>query len=539
MNNILSTGFARYNSGGIQVYINLEDYESTIIGKYAGESLLGTKRFRNVFIGYKTGQFSVDPIENILIGWEAGKNIRTGSNNIILGRNTDFGTINNVNNVIAVGFENLINNAIDNTIMIGRSNSNYGPNTITLGNTNISQGSNNLISGFNNINYGNDVIVLGNVNNIIQPINNSLIIGNNNRIDIVTSNSNSNIIILGNDNIISDSNLLNAKPILIGYDLISDSNFVMNYGNTIIKYDDYNSNEILLLGIYNKYADASQDSRASLPTAIGYNQSNISDLNNIINFYSYSNLYPYLFSSNFSLNYNSNMAISITDSYSNFQIPSLYVKNGIYTDKITYGTDNINNGTITFIYNSNLANIANSNIIYTLPLLPEDTCNIYLTTTDKGELYWNKISEGDINYNGGSGGGGSVSSLNNTDKLKEGTSNFYYTVPRFDSRFDYKFNTRMQTDFPTNFNNMLTTKTLDDITNGTSNKYIKNGVYNQDLLIYGTLTVNKLQVLGIDLKNNNTINNFVGNTVANTSNELIGIINELRTRIAYLETKII
>jgi hypothetical protein len=62
-----------------------------------------------------------------------------------------------------------------------------------------------------------------------------------------------------------------------------------------------------------------------------------------------------------------------------------------------------------------------------------------------------------------------------TNEIAEG-SNLFYTVQRFDDR--------------------LLTKTLDDVYVGTSNKYIVNNVYNDDLHVTGTLTASNLIVNG-------------------------------------------
>jgi alpha-tubulin suppressor-like RCC1 family protein len=62
-----------------------------------------------------------------------------------------------------------------------------------------------------------------------------------------------------------------------------------------------------------------------------------------------------------------------------------------------------------------------------------------------------------------------------TTEIAEG-SNMFYTVERFDAR--------------------LLTKTLDDIYNGTSNRYIVNNVYDSDLRVTGTVTASNLVVHG-------------------------------------------
>jgi hypothetical protein len=508
MNNVLASGYSRYNNTN-NTYINLEGYESTIIGKFAGTNLIGNTQYYNSFIGYKAGEFSTSTLENIFIGWKAGANIITGSNNIVLGRQDKTNiNIENINNIISLGFDNIIRE--NNAITIGMNNSNSGENSANLGNYNNVLGKSTIILGSlnnnNNIscniinssilgnnnnfrnsdedNYnvlllgsdnnlkGNDITVLGS-NNTFNNINNSLIIGNNNI--VYSSNVNSNIIIIGNDNSLSDSNQLKSEPILLGYNLYNSSNVIINIGNTILKYSDFNSNEILSLG------NGKNDN--ILPVAIGYNTSNIIEPLNEKNKH------------------------------------SLYINNGIYTDKVTFGSNNnFSKGTITLLNNSNLINSANSNITYTLPILPIfSASNMFLSTNKNGELYWNSIDVNNV--------------IKNTDELKEGTSNNYYSY----NKFENDFNTKINNIFPQYFNNEIIKKNLDDITNGTFNKYIRNGIYNQDLLVYGTLTVNKLQVLGLDIKNDGPVSYTV---LQDRISELERLLSNAVQRIVKLEALI-
>lgn len=438
MNNILATGYARYNSS-YQTYISLIENDSTIIGLNAGINLLLEKETsRNVFLGTNTGQYSSTPYENIFIGYDAGKYILKGDNNIIIGREIDTGTINNIANILSLGF---FNKTLDNSITIGDNNCNIGYL--------------NFIGGKSNIIYGSNDIVIGNKNTIGGNYN--IISGFSN-----TISSNNNIVIGSN-------NYAYGNQLLIGNNLLNNNSYNINIDNTLIKYSGSN-NQLLFIGNGNKY-----DNNRGISVAIGYK---IDDKNTL-------------------LNYDATLKTS-----SNIR-PSLYVKDGIYTDSLILSTSNEYN-----IYITGASNLT-SNVIYKIPQIPDDTTNIYLSTSNNGELYWTKaIAE-------------NLTGTINSDQVFEGSSNYYYDEFRFINSFN------------NNFNRI----TLDDISNGTSNKYIKNGIYNQDLMVFGTLTVNKLQVLGIDIKNNsaNNFNGYIGNLVSNTSNDLINIINELRIKIKVLE----
>lgn len=492
MNNILASGFARYNAGSLNTYINLEDYESTIIGKYAGDALIGNSRYRNVFLGYKSGQLSTNTLENIFIGWESGINVKSGSNNILLGRENEFETniIENLNNTISIGF---LNKLKDESIIIGNENINNGIYNIILGKNNDVLGEKNIISGYENINNGLNNISFGYNNNIIGNKNiiygtennisgfNSIFIGNNN---IVQSNID-NSLIFGNNNFCNSNNV-----ILIGFDLNnSNINYSLNIADTICNYKNEEKN-ILFLGLNSN----------NFSSAIGYTTDDISNIENKIN--------------------------------SN-EKHSLYIKDGIYTNKITlennYLINNSNldensNIIIDIIQSNNYITLtANSNITksinYILPSIPINTSNIFLSTKDTGELYWDNITKYTTNINTNTN-----INISNSDYIKEGTSNLYFTNNRFNINFDNRLNYL----YPNGFNNI----NLDNIINGTSNKYITNNVYPENLLITGTLTVGKLQVLGIDFGKKN-INDILNDTIAlqqeikDNSNFIVNYINNL------------
>ena len=150
---------------------------------------------------------------------------------------------------------------------------------------------------------------------------------------------------------------------------------------------------------------------------------------------------------------------------------SLYVKNGTYTDKLTIGkfdSSNINKYSISLKCPFEMT----SNVEYILPKFPENYKDMFLTTDDHGIMSWKEVD----------------------------------VRAQIDNNLD-----------------------LDKIRNGTSNQYIKNGVYKSNLHVDGLLVVNKLQVLGTDITNYNTQYNQQYN--ANMSNYTM---NEIDEKIAYL-----
>ena len=235
----------------ISQYIDLINFESVIIGKDAGINIYnGLDNDYNVFVGTNSGKYSEDVNNSILIGWSAGMNIISGQKNIIIGNDNNY-DINNLNNMLSIGYDN---NTKEYNITIGYNNNNNGINNNILGQDNNIDGYNNNLYGKNNILAGNSNNLIGINNNIIN-ISDSIIIGNDN-VDIYDINK-EKIIILGNNNIKDISrenyeNYINSKPIHIGYDLYNNENYIMNIGNTIIKYNDYNELNILLLGLNNK-----------------------------------------------------------------------------------------------------------------------------------------------------------------------------------------------------------------------------------------------------------------------------------------------
>tara|TARA_B000000475_G_scaffold240767_1_gene211149 strand:+ start:7341 stop:8750 length:1410 start_codon:yes stop_codon:yes gene_type:complete len=450
----------------ISQYIDLINFESVIIGKDAGINIYnGLDNDYNVFVGTNSGKYSEDVNNSILIGWSAGMNIISGQKNIIIGNDNNY-DINNLNNMLSIGYDN---NTKEYNITIGYNNNNNGINNNILGQDNNIDGYNNNLYGKNNILAGNSNNLIGINNNIIN-ISDSIIIGNDN-VDIYDINK-EKIIILGNNNIKDISrenyeNYINSKPIHIGYDLYNNENYIMNIGNTIIKYNDYNELNILLLGLNNK-------------EYIGIGYSNIE-----------------------------NISEKITIDNKNH---SMYINNGLLTDYLSI-LNNVNKK-VTLLPSDNL----NNDITYILPNNIElhDDYNYVLSIRNDNELYWVQSDILKVN-------------VKSTDDIVEGINKFYTED---------------------NFNNSLSNKTLDNITNGINNKYIINNTYDSDLyingllninnnvIINGELTVNKLKVLGNNSSGTSSTNNTQIVEILTEIQSLKTIVENQQNKIAELESQL-
>lgn len=536
MNNILATGESRYLQSTSTTYINF-DNESVITGQYAGDDLkiansttLGIN-YNNTFVGFKAGQFTKEAIRNVFIGAEAGINTN-GSNNIILGTNYNDGTDETLYDSLSIGY---YNKTSTNSISIGKENESKGYDNILLGLNQYVKGKRNTLIGFENWVTGNSNIIHG-IDNNVSNSHNSIVIGNRNL--YTHSNINSNYLIIGNDNYIP-ANSISSNGIYIGNNVKTD-NISLNIGNTMMVFDNTSNREIIVIGKISKYGEysnivcsgyetsnSSNSSNCStfvdniLHTAIGYNINDIPELDTFID--------------------------NTSNHYGN-----LYVKHGIYTPKLTLGNHNEEDISIRFVLpnkvssnidtsnidtsnidtsnidTSNIDTYYNSNLItYTLPLLPDDTNNVVLSTNSKGELYWTKV---DANVD-------KIYSLlpKNSDQIAQGSSNLYWNADRVDTKVTSKFLTLFPSNFENAYNAKLQVLNLDQINDGTSNNYIHNGVYNKDLYICGTLTVNKLQVLGVDIKNESSLNNYISNIIQNTSNDLLKNIDDLQRRLQLVE----
>lgn len=478
-----------------------------------------------------------------------------------------------------------------NDIINEKYNIAYGKQLNIKGTNNILIGNYQNTEGENSIFIGNDISTNAVYNNSKQ----SIIIGNSNFINNYTKYS----IVIGNNNYNNISNydkqyydFLYRKPIIIGTD-INDLNNSINIGKTLVKYDN-NEQDLFLIehSQYNKY----------LPVAIGYESRKDVPIKSIYTLQSTSNIFvDYVqsnYMSNYSLNgilYSEQKSVTLSIEQTDIQllnnidiyddIYALYVKNGIYTDNITiYNSSN-------FHTQLKLDHDTKENQIYSLPTsLPNTDYNgkaIYLSyrqSADSNELYWktfentfktfeiqskNISTSGYIYSSNFIGIGSNLTNVNLEDRttslLAEG-SNLYYTAERVgtiahasnviameytqqtSNLISHRLNTIKTTNVPEGenkyytdqrFDERLLTKTLDNIYNGTSNKYITNDIYTNNLLITGTLTVGKIQVLGIDFpKNANNIKFatkdeilLLRDEIQNLSQIIVGLTN----RIALLE----
>lgn len=179
---------------------------------------------------------------------------------------------------------------------------------------------------------------------------------------------------------------------------------------------------------------------------------------------------------------------------------SLYVHKGLIANNIALGSITSNNS-ISLGITSNIT----SNVQYYLPDYPESTHNMFLTLKDDGEMFWKHLQIG--------------SSILTTDDLPEGSTNLYFNDTAFDERFEMK----------------TSDISLDNIQNGVNNNYIKNGIFNRDLVIFGTLTVNKLRVLGVNMKQDTTFDKYINNLVESKVFEIEKTIDD---NVSLLNTKI-
>ena len=480
MNGILATGFARFDNTGNNVYLSF-DYNSTVVGENSGKSLFLftealNRNYFNTFYGYRSGQYSSIATNNIFIGYDAGRYVQICSNNILIGANYSDNSFKTLYDVLAIGYNN---NPSYNSIYIGNSNSDSGYNNVLIGDNNNGQ----------NV---SDIVCIGNQNDLLN-ITNSILIGNKNITG--TTQEADNVIVIGNNNLtnstINYTDLLNSNPIIIGTN-INDSQsceFTINIGETYCKYDNYVDNELLYLGGKSKYKND------FISSTFGFQYNEINLIDSLYNLQQSNN---YLESSNF----------KITPS-------SIYAKYGIFTDKISLGSfpsdtsELMSNYSITLYNSSNLT----SNIRYIIPDYP-DIESAFLSYEDGGNLVWKKINIKEYN----------------TDKISQGTSNLYYNPVLVDARIDANYARLFQTNFELKMSQINT----DNINLGSNNKFITNGIINSDLYVFGTLTVNRLQVLGVDLDKKMTLNEYIDDILQETSNTIFNTINEYDNRIEYL-----
>jgi len=340
--NILRIVNKHNDTSSISIYINSEydtGFAKNIINKHIID-----KNINNIRISYDLND------NNVINNYEI-INSNIINSNIINSNITNFDNdiFNNKNTGISFNdFIISINNIDENNY----NNVAYGKNISIKGTKNICMGNNLNATGYNSILIGDNISYYDN-NKFTKNIQNSIIIGNNN----FKNNYNKNSIIIGNDNfnniidendIIKYDNFLKKNPIIISSN-VNTVNYVVNIADTILKYDDEITEKQVLLSGLNTY------NNKTLPVGIGY--SNLDDLN-IIN-----------------------------DNY------KLYVKDGIYTDKIyseTYYGNGENLINISFNGKTTSSLIEGDNLYFTKERVEE-----ILTTYNIGNTQ-NNISINDV-----------------------------------------------------------------------------------------------------------------------------------------------
>lgn len=455
------------------------------------------------------------------------------------------------------------------------------------------KGIKNICLGINHSIEGDNSIIIG--NSINTHIKNSIILGNSN----FNNNFNKSSVVLGNENFnninyssFEYEKFLSKKPVIIG-NKINDIRYDVNICDIILRYsDEITSNELLLTG-KNKYD-------TFLPMAIGYEDNTDVPIRGIYKFkYSSNIIWEYSnYVSNYIVNdieYNINENIITSNIYFDVNInnsiilhddkKALYVKNGAYIDTLSlYNNSN-------FYYTLKTDDKIRENTTYILPEILNNSNyennTIYLSyenkdsnvliwkslekTLDKLDVYTKNITTSGYIYSSNFIGiGSNLNNINLEDRdtslLKEG-SNLYFTNERvgnianssniktmnyilLTSNLISKRISSLSTNEIKEGSNLyytderydarLSLKTLDNIYNGTSNKYIKNDIYTDNLLITGTLTVGKIQILGIDFKNNNNNITYINNDITYLKNkveELNQTIISLLNRIVLLENR--
>lgn len=431
--------------------------------------------YNSVIVGENSGKsinLSTESIVrnyyNTFIGYNSGRNSAVTLENTFIGfeagTNIQYGS-NNI--LIGKNYNNQQLIRLYDAISLG-TNNRPGNGSIVCGTSNLDYGNNNIFLGLENLSQNSYHTTHVGTNNTTYNLNDSIILGNDNIIKSDTINN--DIIVLGNHNIFSNidtTNLLSSSPIFIGHSLYESCNYTVNIDDTFLKYDNYINREIIQFGPGGKYYDG-----CNIQMSIGFAKDEINDLDEFI------------------------------DNSSNYN--SLYVKSGIYTDSLSIGSyENVSNYNISISVTSNLT----SNIEYILPDYPH-VKNPVLSTNENGEMFWKQV---DI-------------SNNTTDSLRQGTSNLYYNQSLVDARMSATFYNKFEQEFTFKMSQYNT----DNIVIGTSNKFIENGIFNSDMYIFGTLTVNRLRVLGVDVKNDFGINDYI-NDIVNTS------IDKIDKRIDHLD----
>lgn len=575
------------NYMSLSIYIN-PVYNGTIVDKYKSGNISQGKisnitntAIKGIKLSYNLGdQYNIIN-SNYVFSYDYKNKYVSDTSEIPYHNSIDYEAFNNA--ALPITFKDFIISV--NNVNTGDYNAVYGKELNIRGLNNICIGKSQVVEGDNSVIIGNYISTGG----LFKSCTNSIILGNSNFIN----NFNKDVIVVGNSNFTasySDAEyyeFLEKSPLIIGNG-IDDISYNLNIYNTIGKYENMQgSNELLMTGIKCKYD-------SFLPVAIGFSCNTDVPIQNIYKYNEVSNVYtvtetveePYTYYID-EVQYTDTrtseiQTIKIDVYVDNPKILSddkyaLYVKHGIYSDTLAlYNTSNYN----TLFYK---AESSKQNTYYSLPeTLDPATYNSddimflsYNRVDDKNSmLYWNTIEQAflnaDISAKNFVGVGSNLRGVNlydrDTSMLAEGT-NLYFTHQRAGAisqasnviSMNYTLETsnlishritRLSTNQVSEgdanlyytderFDERLMTKNLDYIHNGTSNKYITNDIYTNSLLITGTLTVGKIQVLGIDFPNSGQQIEFASkNEVAvlkQRVDDLSILVNSLATRVSALE----
>jgi hypothetical protein len=226
-------------------YINLDSKKSIIIGENAGEKILVSNTSNNEFnvlIGNNVIKNGNHVKESVIIGYGMCKNINNGEKNVLIGYDDTEREFKNINNVISIGYLNIINSNINNNLIYGNNNKILSENSILIGNNNNIYSDNNIYIGNNLIENCklniDDTIIKSNENYIYIGANPSdkVLIGH----DIRDNNINENL------SSINVKNGLQTDKISINNVTLKSPNISSNIEYILPNNNINNSNEYLL-----------------------------------------------------------------------------------------------------------------------------------------------------------------------------------------------------------------------------------------------------------------------------------------------------
>lgn len=469
------------------------------IGQYAAKIIQGSN---NVILGNNAGKIAVEVNNSIFLGINSGTNISSGNSNISIG--DDYINLNNIDNSINIGLNNVINK--NNSITIGNNLIN-NDNNLNIGYSNSQININNSNISINDLNIG-DIIRFG--------FNNSKF---NDGINIGNYNSNINI------SIGSSNNSLNTNSIIIGNN-ISNSNFSLNINNLICKYED-DDKTLIYLGI---------GTNQNIPIIIGSVLNNTDDDN--INDNNQIKIKGLLNINKLILKNNNNISITLKGNNQNIiyylpPIPNNYnnlflsvnkngtlewkqIRNDMITTIITSGDIICNNidaldikGYGYFINNINIDNNTTDN-------LNQGLKNIYFNNILINNLFFSIIQQ------------------ITTDFIKDSfNSNLYYNenlykinfkknIETINSDFIYENNFKfykLNDYFDASLNHLLSI-TTDDINIGVSNIFFTEEIVdNYSYNIINNIKEGKSNLYYTNNRFQNVFNNYISKTNTNEFNE--------------------